>query len=272
MEEKIMTAKQNNGVISNHTNEELNDLFKNMHLKRWKEIYYECCGDMEFAQLSFADQMHRMLKLYKSKSDISLLNKLNKRSGLAEQELNKIQNADSPICIKELEVIINSIVNRECRAITITGFTGTGKTTLAKYILNLVIKKNLSAYYEFYDNVISKLGFINNNYDNYQEYLKDLAKHRLLILDDALIAINANTNEAKYLKDLLEALMKTQCSLLLVSQRSIENWYTYFGNNYLTDAIIDRLNDGAIRVKLDGKSLRNREKIEIKSDTKNEEQ
>ena len=84
--------------------------------------------------------------------------------------------------------------------------------------------------------------------------LKNLAKTKLLILDD--FALAPFTAQARH--DLLEILEDRygRTATIVVSQLPVERWHEMLGDPTIADAILDRLVHTAYRLDLKGESMR----------------
>lgn len=77
---------------------------------------------------------------------------------------------------------------------------------------------------------------------------------RLLVLDDlGLMALTVE--QTQELLEVIEA-RNTTGSIIITSQLPIKEWYAYFKNPTLADAIMDRLIHNAYKINLKGESMR----------------
>ena len=137
--------------------------------------------------------------------------------------------------------------------IIITGPTGTGKTWLANALANHAIIYGYSAHYMRISTLIEELSLKRAEGD-YLKWLKRIKKFRLLILDDlGLMALS--TEQTQELLEVIEA-RNTSGSIIVTSQLPINEWYAYFKNPTLADAIMDRLIHNAYKINLKGESMR----------------
>jgi len=89
---------------------------------------------------------------------------------------------------------------------------------------------------------------------SYSKLLKQLAKVRLLALDDW----GLEPLQPAHRHDLLEILddRHDNSSTVVISQLPTDQWYAAIGDNTLADAILDRLMHNAHSLKLNGESMR----------------
>ena len=140
-----------------------------------------------------------------------------------------------------------------CHNLIITGPTGTGKTWLANALANQAIISGYSAHYIRISTLIEELT-LKRAEGNYLKWLKRMKSFRLLILDDlGLMALT--TEQTQELLEVIEA-RNTNGSMIVTSQLPVKEWYAYFKNPTLADAIMDRLIHNAYKIKLKGESMR----------------
>ena len=89
---------------------------------------------------------------------------------------------------------------------------------------------------------------------SYHKLLDQLAKTRLLILDDWGMD-TLNTAQRHDLMHLMDDRYQAT-STLIASQLPVDQWYATIGDNTLADAILDRLIHNAHRLTLKGESMR----------------
>ncbi|EFJ2992975.1 ATP-binding protein [Escherichia coli] len=118
--------------------------------------------------------------------------------------------------------------------ILLTGATGSGKTFLACALGHNACRQGYKVYY-----------------------------YRLKALMEQCYQGHADGRYSKLLtrlnnSDLLEIvdLMYQRGSIIVVSQLPVENWYKMIGDSTHTDAILDRLVHGSIKIELKGESMR----------------
>jgi DNA replication protein DnaC len=139
----------------------------------------------------------------------------------------------------------------------ITGPTGCGKTYLACALAHKACLVGLTARYYRLPRLWHELKISKAN-GTYANWLSQLAKIDVLILDDWGLA----TPDDDQRRDLLEILddRYQRKSTVITSQLPITHWHEHLNDATLADAILDRLIHNAIRLELDGDSLRKKQK------------
>ena len=135
----------------------------------------------------------------------------------------------------------------------ITGPCGSGKTYLACAIGHAACMREYSVRYYRLSRLLLELNQAKAD-GSYSKLLKQLAKVRLLALDDW----GLEPLQPAHRHDLLEILddRHDNSSTIVISQLPTDQWYAAIGENTLADAILDRLMHNAHSLKLNGESMR----------------
>jgi len=135
----------------------------------------------------------------------------------------------------------------------ITGPCGSGKTYLACAIGHAACMSEYSVRYYRLSRLLLELNQAKAD-GSYSKLLKQLAKVRLLALDDW----GLEPLQPAHRHDLLEILddRHDNSSTIVISQLPTDQWYAAIGDNTLADAILDRLMHNAHSLKLNGESMR----------------
>ena len=135
----------------------------------------------------------------------------------------------------------------------ITGPCGSGKTYLACAIGHAACMREYSVRYYRLSRLLLELNQAKAD-GSYSKLLKQLAKIRLLALDDW----GLEPLQPAHRHDLLEILddRHDNSSTIVISQLPTDQWYAAVGDNTLADAILDRLMHNAHSLKLNGESMR----------------
>ncbi len=137
--------------------------------------------------------------------------------------------------------------------VIITGPTGTGKTWLACALAVNGIGAGHSALYVRVSHLMSEVLLVRTD-GSYLNWLKRISRFSVLILDDFGLS-SLSTQQAQELLEVIEERTGTG-SCIVTSQLPVREWYSYFKNPTVADAIMDRLVHNAYRIELKGDSMR----------------
>lgn len=139
------------------------------------------------------------------------------------------------------------------RNLLITGPCGSGKTYLGCALGHAACLQGYSVRYYRVSRLMLTLNQAKAD-GSYHKVLRQLARTRLLIIDDW--GLEAFTSAQR--NDLLEIMddRHGHCSTLVISQLPTDQWYNCIGDSTLADAILDRLMHNAHRLPLKGESMR----------------
>ena len=184
-------------------------------------------------------RLTRLLKQaqFKQQANIADLNYAKTR-GLAKAQILELSNCE---WIKHHQNLL------------ITGSTGCGKTYLACALANSACNHGFSSrYYRlsrlFEDLKIAKASGV------YKQSLAQLAKIDVLILDDWGLA-SPDVEQRQDLLEIIDDRYKSR-STIITSQLASNLWHEHLNDATLADAILDRLLHNAIRLELQGESMR----------------
>ena len=137
----------------------------------------------------------------------------------------------------------------------ILGATGAGKTFLA-CSLGVAANQNFyAARYLRLPDLLVKIAVARRD-GTYREYMKQLKKVKLLILDEWLL-YPLKEAEARDVLELVEARNKV-ASTIFCSQYDTSEWHENLYDPTLADAICDRIIYNAYTVQIEGESMRKR--------------
>lgn len=139
----------------------------------------------------------------------------------------------------------------------ITGPTGCGKTYLACALAHKACLSGMTSKYYRLPRLWNELLIAKAN-GTYQKWLNQLAKIDVLIFDDWGLAA-PNEQQRHDLLEILEDRYQNR-STIVTSQLPVASWYQHLNDETLADAILDRLVHNAIKMELDGESLRKKDK------------
>ena len=137
--------------------------------------------------------------------------------------------------------------------IIITGATGCGKTYLACALAKQACEQHQTVRYYRLGQLLDELN-IGHADGSYRQQLAQIAKKKLLILDDWGME-KLNPRQANDLLDVMEERYQNT-STIIASQLPVAEWYKLMTNPTVADALLDRLLHNSHRIELTGESMR----------------
>jgi DNA replication protein DnaC len=137
--------------------------------------------------------------------------------------------------------------------IIITGATGCGKTYLACALGQQACEQNHIVKYYRLGQLLDELS-VGHADGSYRQQLAQLAKKKLLILDDWGME-KLTARQANDLLDVMEDRYQN-ASTIIASQIPVNDWYSLISNPTVADALLDRLLHNSHRIELAGESMR----------------
>lgn len=191
------------------------------------------------------------------------LNKLFKESGIKDvmPDVSRITyESDRGLkqsLVKELS-LCRWIAKEQGLNVIITGMAGTGKTWLAKALGKEAINAGLPTVYWRAATLIDRIKQARSDNEPIQ-FRNRLNAKRLLIIDDfGMTPMDEATRDDFF--SFIDERGQADGSLIIASQREFGDWYSYIGDKYHADAILDRLKNRSYFIELKGRSYRERTK------------
>jgi DNA replication protein DnaC len=234
--------------------EEITNYFSKFKLKGMQESFLRQ-SDLTYQSLSFDERLFDLLR----SEDIFRLNKKitynilqskikNKQARLEDLDYSSSRGLEK----KSLsQMLLNYIPNK--KNIIITGPTGTGKSFLSESIALKSIYDGYTAKYYRFSRLLEEvdLSKLDSNYSN---FINKISKINILVIDD--FGINPLTSsQSSILLDIIEERIG-EGSTIISSQLPIADWYNYFNDPTIADAILDRLVYSSYKINLKGESMR----------------
>ena len=139
--------------------------------------------------------------------------------------------------------------------ILFVGPTGVGKTFLAKAIAYEACCKGFSVRFTRTMKMLEYI-FAGKADNTYPRKLKEFLKPDLLVLDDW--GLQAFPNQLLTILNEIISERYEEGSIIVTSNRPIENWNELFSEPVVSSALLDRLLHNAHKIIIDGKSYRTR--------------
>ena len=213
-------------------------------------------SDSSFAQLSFSERLGQLVDMeYESRLNNSI-SKLIKQAHLSYSSACIEDINYAPERKLDRSLIKSLATNRyidEGLNIILVGATGSGKTWLSNAFGVNACRSRYRTLYIRLPELFSKIEMMRIQ-GKYHDYLNQLRKYDLLILDEFLLQ---PTNESER-ADLLE-IIEMRCnsrSIIFCSQYAYDGWHKFLNGGPIADAILDRVTNSSYLITLNGKSLR----------------
>ena len=181
------------------------------------------------------------------------LSGLDERASLAEFDWGYNPKIPKRTCF-ELHTL-KFVAEGDC-AILI-GPPGTGKSHVAKAIAYAALRTGMRVHYTEADDLLVTL--MQTTPAERRKLIKPVLDADLLVLDDLFLARHLAPEGADELQSLLHKRYKLRRSVLITSNRIIDDWEKYLGDAALSNAILDRLMHRSVLVEFKGKSYRLKE-------------
>lgn len=137
------------------------------------------------------------------------------------------------------------------------GKPGTGKSHIAKAIAYNATLQGMKVRYVESDTVFA--GYAVDTRADQDRLLKTLLEPELVVLDDLFLAKRIPDAAAELLQTLVHQRYKLRRSIIVTSNRVVQDWGRYLGDNTMATTILDRLMHRSKLLEFEGKSYRLKE-------------
>jgi DNA replication protein DnaC len=231
-------------------NDEIEQLLRNLHLKRMAEIMDDEIRHAEKQQLSYGAFLARLLRAqYHHRQEMALAWRI-KTAGLPEQWTIKRQPGVSP---KQIRAFAELDFIGKAENIIFIGPTGVGKSGLASGILLKAIQNGHRGRFvraqDLFDEMYASLADRST-----RKLLNSLIKIDVLLIDE-LGYLNLKPEQTNIFFKLMEERYR-QRPTIITTNLAYPEWQTFLGNKALVEALLSRLRHQCHTVNIDGPSLR----------------
>jgi DNA replication protein DnaC len=136
----------------------------------------------------------------------------------------------------------------------IIGKPGTGKSHIAKAVAYHATLQGHDVRYLEADSVFAHYAL--SSAADQQRLLQPWIEADLLVLDDLFLARRISENAAELLQTIVHQRYKLRRSIVLTSNRVVQDWGKYLGDNTTATTILDRLMHRSHLLEFEGKSYR----------------
>jgi DNA replication protein DnaC len=139
----------------------------------------------------------------------------------------------------------------------VTASPGTGKSHVAKAVAYHATLQGYNVRYVEADSAFAQFSLASP--DEQGQRLKDLLEPDLLVLDDMFLARRITDAGAELLQTIVHRRYKLRRSIVVTSNRVVQDWGKYLGDNTMSTTILDRLMHRSVLLEFEGKSYRLKE-------------
>ncbi|MBQ9046831.1 MAG: IS21-like element helper ATPase IstB [Solobacterium sp.] len=238
------------------TVQEIEYKLKQMRLPRMREEYKRQRNDPDFQHMSFDERFGQMVSLeYDARINSTIETLIRKAefydstANLADVNYKPERKLDQGL-IEELGT--NEYIRSHLNIILI-GASGCGKTWLSCAFGINACQARIKTKYIRLPELFSEFE-AKKIQGQFRQYLKQLQKYDLLILDEFLL-VAASPTERNDLLELMESRTNRR-STIFCSQWTPEGWHERLGAGPVADAILDRIVNSSYTIQLQGNSMR----------------
>jgi DNA replication protein DnaC len=236
-------------------NDDLDQLLRNLHLGRIREIYDVQLKQAEKEDVSYGEFLLRLLRpQWHARQEQSMAWRI-KKAGLPEPwTLESFPYAKQPgVNRKQIRAFAELDFVAKAENIVFIGPTGVGKTGLASGILLKALQNGYRGLFlraqDLFDEMYASLADRSS-----RKLVNRLARVPLLLIDE-FGYLNAKPEQANVFFKLMEERYRRKATII-TTNLVYEEWHGFLGNRLMTDALLGRLRHFCTTVKIDGPSLR----------------
>ena len=235
--------------------EELEQLLKNLKLRRMLNVYDEQLRAAEKAQVSYSEFVAGLLRAQWHDRQESALEWRIRRANLPERwSLETFPWARQPgVNRKQVRAFAELDFVAKHENLVLTGRTGVGKTGLACGLLLKALQNGYRCQFiraqDLFDEMYASLA------DRSSRKLIDrLARVDVLVVDE-MGYLNLKPEQTNIFFKLMEERYRRR-STIITTNLEYEEWHNFLGNKALVDALLSRLRHQCHTVTIDGPTLR----------------
>jgi len=235
--------------------DELDQLLKNLHLKRILEIYDEQVGAAEKEDISYSEFLTRLLRAqWHNRQETALAWRI-KRANLPEQwSLSTFPFARQPgVSRKQIHTLAELDFLAKAENVIFIGKTAVGKTGLGTGLLLKALENGYRCEFipaqDLFDELYASFADRSS-----RKLLNRLARLDLLLIDE-LGYLNVKPEQANLFFKLMEERYHRH-STIITTNLEYEEWRNFLGNPAMVDALLSRVRHYCHTIHIDGPPLR----------------
>jgi DNA replication protein DnaC len=235
--------------------DELDQLLKNLHLKRILEIYDEQLGAAEKEDLSYSEFLTRLLRAqWHNRQETALAWRI-KRANLPENwSLATFPFARQPgVSRKQIHTLAELDFVAKAENIVFVGPTAVGKTGLATSLLLKALENGYRCQFIRAQDLFDEL------YASFADRSSRKLLNRLVRLDvlliDELGYVNVKAEQANIFFKLMEERYHRH-STIITTNLGYDEWRNFLGNPAMVDALLSRVRHYCHTIHIQGPPLR----------------
>ena len=235
--------------------EEVEQLLKNLKLKRIVEVYPEQLRTAEKRQVSYSEFVAGLLRAQWHAQQESALEGRIRRATLPERwSLETFPFARQPgVNRKQIRAFAELEFVPKAENIVFIGPTGVGKTGLASGLLLKALENGYRCRFvraqDLFDDMYASLADRST-----RQLLKRLARLDVLLIDE-LGYLNLRPEQSNIFFKLMEE-RYSRHSTIITTNLEFDQWHNFLGNPPMVDALLSRLRHFCHSVRIKGPSLR----------------
>ncbi|HIF21758.1 MAG: IS21-like element helper ATPase IstB [Candidatus Poseidoniia archaeon] len=236
-------------------NGELDQLLKNLHLKRIRQIVEEELQHAEKQQLDYTEFLLRLLRAqYHHKQETSLAWRIKQATMPEPWTMETFPFKRQPgVSRRRIRGFTNLDFVARAENIVFIGDTGVGKTGLATGILLKALQNGYRGIFlkaqHLFDEMYASLADRSSS-----KLLRRLSRVDVLVIDE-MGYLNLRPEQTNVFFRLMEERYRHKATII-TTNLEYEEWHNFLGNKALCDALLSRLRHQCHTVRIDGPSLR----------------
>jgi len=235
--------------------EELDQLLKNLHLKRILEIYDEQIGAAEKEDLSYSEFLTRLLRAqWHNRQETALAWRI-KRANLPENwSLATFPFARQPgVSRKQIHTLAELDFVAKAENIVLIGKTAVGKTGLGTGLLLKALENGYRCQFiraqDLFDELYASIADRSS-----RKLLNRLVRLDVLLIDE-LGYVNVKAEQANIFFKLMEERYH-RLSTIITTNLGYDEWRNFLGNPAMVDALLSRVRHYCHTIHINGPALR----------------